>query len=265
MKKIVLLVLVIAALSVVLTACSGSATPSTAWADEETLEYQIINNLTKENKGNMKVVTVRNPFDKTLGGKEYSSADGKVTIDITLEGQSTVHTEILTTKYTVLATHKVYTDLVDTSKSYELNAYHSGKNYVYTLNGGEEKKLKTGSSGYTDSDYIYHYIRCYPLTSPPSSIKVADPINNEVLTVSCSAYASTDITVPYPDGSKQAACTGTAVSLSSAPKGKSITVCFTPDSADYYMNGWSISPSKKIPVEIIENDLTYKITAMSVK
>lgn len=263
MKKIILVVVLVAALAVILAGCNSSAAPSSAWADEETLEYNVLDTNSRENLGTMKVVTVRNPADKTLDGAEYN-ADGKVTIDIVTTRQI-VHIEMLTARYTVLATHKDYTDLTDAAGSYVLKAHHSGKNYFYTLNGGEEKKLKVGSTGYVDSEYIYHYIRCYPLNSPPSSIKVADPINHTVNTVACSAYASTKTAVPYPDGTKEAECTVVAISLSSAPVGKSISVAFTPDSTDFHMSGLSISPSKKMPVLIEENDVTYVISSMHVK
>ena len=38
---------------------------------------------------------------------------------------------------------------------------------------------------------------------------------------------------------------------------------FTPDETAYYMSGLSMFSSKKIPVKIIENDLTYVVTSMS--
>ena len=260
MKKIVLVVLLIGIMAVVLAGCSGSATPYSAWADEEVLEYKITNNLTGENVGTMTMTTVRNPSDKTLDGKEYASADGKVVIDLIKDGVCSVHTELLTLRYSVLATHKEYTDLADASKSYVLKAYHSGKNYFYSFNDGEEKKLKVGASGYADSEYIYHYIRCYTLSSPPSSVKVPDPLNDTVLTVSCSAYANWSFDVPYPTGTKNANCTVVAISLSSAPKGKPILAAFTPEGDA--MSELSQRDSMKMPAQIVENDLTYTVTSM---
>ena len=89
MKKILLiiaLVLVTVTVGVLFAGCSGSATPSAAWADEETLVYSITQTKTKESMGNMTVKTVRSPSDKSLNGKEYSSADGRVTIDVEKTG-----------------------------------------------------------------------------------------------------------------------------------------------------------------------------------
>lgn len=262
MKKIIVFILAIAAVFT-FTACSGSETPSMAWADMETLVYKVENTSTKEVLGEMKVVTERRPSDTTLDGHEYS-ADGKVTINVKTK-DAELNSVLLTTKFTVVASEKTYKNFNDESKNYTLVSNHSGKNYFYSLNGGEEKKLKTGNSGYTDSEYIYHYIRSYPLSSPPSSVKVAYPLENRVVKVSCTAYAAEKVNVPYPDGVKEVECTVVAVSLSDSPKGKSILVSFTPDSKDYYVEGRSISPSRKLPVKIMENDIMYTLTSVEVR
>lgn len=268
MKKLLLtiaIVLVAVSVGLLTAGCSNSISPSPSWADEENLTYAIQDTTTHENKGVMTVKTVRSPVNKTLNGKEYASADGKVTIDVEMTGEYTVHTEFLTSKYTVLALQKTYTDLTDASKNYVLNAKH-GDGYYYYDKNGQTGEIKVGSS-YTDSEYLYHYIRSYPLTSPPSGFSIADPTDGSAKKIVCSAVTVSDntVTVPYPSSNKEVACKVIRISLSDKPHGASILAYFTPDETAYYMSGLSMFSSKKIPVKIIENDLTYVVTAMSVK
>ena len=267
MKKLLLtiaLVLVVTTVGVLVAGCSNSISPAPAWANRETLTYAIENTTTHEAKGVMTVTTVRDPADKTLNGKEYASADGRVTIDVEMTGEYTVHTEFLTSRYTVLAIEKTYTDLADAAKNYVLNAKHADGYYYYDKNG-RSGELKVGSS-YTDSEYIYHYIRSYPLSNPPSGFTIADPNDGTAKKIVCSAVGTVELdAVPFPTESKKVACKVIQISLSDKPQGASILAYFVPDDAAYYLTGLSISPSKKMPVKIIENDLTYTITAMSVK
>ena len=266
MKKFLLtiaLVVVVVTVSLLAVGCSNSVSPSPSWADEENLTYAVTDTTTGENKGVLTVRTVRSPADKSLNGKEYSSADGKVYMDLELTGRCTVHTEFLTSRYTVVALRKTYTDLTDGSKSYVLAASH-GNGYYYFDKNGQKGEIKTGGS-FTDSEYLYHYIRSYPLSSPPSGFKIADPNDGSAKKISVSAYGTAKLTVPYPTGNKDVTCVVMNVALADKPQGASIRVFFTPDEKDYHLTGLSISPSKKIPVKIVENDLTYTVTAMSVK
>lgn len=263
MKKIIVTIALACMAVLLLAGCSGGETPAAAWADSETLVYTVTDTKSEATLGSMKMVTERNPSDKTLNGKEYT-ADGRVTIE---KKTDKVHSviQILMNRYSVVATYVQFTDLTDEKNNYVLESYHSGKNYFYSLNGGEQKKLKTGASGYTDSDFVYHYIRSYPLASPPSALKIADPFSDSVLGLSCTYIGTSKLNVPYPTGVKEVECSAIAVSLSEEPRGEAITVLYTPDSSDYYVQGLSISPSKKIPVKILEHDVTYTITSVEVR
>lgn len=263
MKKLIVVVIIIAVAMFTLTACSNTVTPAAAWADYETLTYDVLNAADNAKLGEMSIVTERSPGDMTLNGKEYS-ADGRVTFTVkTADVEMT--SIMLFTRYSVNAAYKTYNDLKNTQNSYTLESRHDGKYYYYSLNGAEEKRLKTGTIGFTDSEFLYHYIRCYDPSSPPSAITVADPLSDSVIKLSCSAYGSSDVTVPFPDGTKNVTCTAISVSPSQAPKGKSIKVFITPDSSEYHVSGLSISLSKKIPVRIQEDDIVYSLTAIAVR
>lgn len=270
MKKIIAIIILLCTAVFALAACSGGETPAAAWADSETLVYEITDKNTAAVLGDMTVVTERSPSDKTLGGQEYSAADGRMSVEIKLKDGKEITTVMLMTKYSVLATSKTYKDSADASESYVLNSRHSGKYYYYSYDGGEEKRIKTGAANYTDSEFLYHYIRSYPLTSPPSSLKIADPATDSVINLTCMTYGNNVVSVPFPssDGKidvKEVNCMAVAVSLADAPKGKAISVWYTPDSKEYYVEGISISPSKKIPVKIEENDVVYTISSITVR
>ncbi|NCA91631.1 hypothetical protein EOM82_00035 [bacterium] len=260
MKKILILILVAATLVFVLTGCNTAASPTMAWADAEVLKYDITDSASKEKLGTMTITTQRTTLDNTLSGNTYSS-NTKTSIEIETNAVKS-NTVILSNAYTALALSKTYEDKLSADKNYTLEARQVGKNYVYSLNGEAEKKIKTGS-GYTFSEFVYQYIRCYPASSAPSSIKIADPLNGQVATVTAAnSGAEERLTVPYPDETKEINCSILTVSLSDSPVGKSIYVSFIPDKVEYEIQGLSMTPSKKIPAKIVENNLTYTLSYM---
>mgnify|MGYP004455087353 CR=1 FL=1 len=261
MKKILGVVTLAILVCAVLVGCSGGSTVAPAWADREELVYNVTDTKTGETLGTMTVVNERRPEDKTLNGKTYD-ADGRTTVDVRM-GEITVKTVFLTRQYEVIASQKTRTEGENVTVT---NTYHSGKYYYYSVNGGEEKKLKTGSTGYTDSEYIYNYIRCYDLSSTsPASVKIADAATGTVKTVTTQRVSVKKLAVPYPSGEKEVDCYAVAVALSDTPSGSAIYAWYTPDSADYNLSGRSISPSKKFPVKMVENNITYTLTSMNVK
>lgn len=261
MKKILGVVALAVMICAVLVGCSGGSTVAPAWADREELVYNVTDTNTGETLGTMTVVNERRPEDKTLNGKTYS-ADGKTTVTVAM-GETTINTVFLTSQYEVLASQKTRTEGENVTVT---NTYHSGKYYYYSVNGGEEKRLKTGTTGYTDSEYLYNYIRCYDLSSTsPASVKIADAATGTVKTVTTTRISVSTASVPYPAGEKEVDCYVVAVSLSDTPSGSAIYAWYTPDNDDYNLSGKSISPSKKFPVKIVENNITYTLASMSVR
>lgn len=260
MKKIIVLLICSLIFAGILAGCSGTETPYAAWADKETLTYSVAD-ASGADRGEMTVVTVRNPSDKTVGGQEYSSADGRTDITLTFDG-ITEKVTILMKKFSAVAYSSEKT-LADGSTE-TVTGYYSGKYFYYSENGGAEQKLKVGSSAYLPGEFLYNFVRCYPLESTPASMKIADIKEKRVATLTTTLYGRTTLTVPYPDGSKEVSCYAIAIGLAESPQGKPIYAFYTPDSADYNVSGLSISPSKKIPVKMIENDITYILTAIEV-
>lgn len=261
MKKILCVIVLAVIGCVVLAGCSSGTTVAPAWADEEVLTYTVKDTTTGETKGSMTVTNIRRPEDKELNGKTYSAADNKTIIEVTM-GEVATKSVFLTEQYTVLASQKTRTEGEQVTTT---SAYHSGKYYYYSVDGGEEKRIKTGSAAYADSEYIYSYIRCYELPTTPSAITIADAATGTTKTVTTTATGTKDLSVPYPAGEKMTQCTVVAISLSDTPQGSPIYAYYTPDEDDYTVRGKSINPSKKFPVKIIENNLTYELTSITVK
>ncbi len=261
MKKIIGAIILVALVGAVLAGCSSAPTVSPAWGDDEILTYKITDTKTGVTKGSMEIVTERRPEDKTLSGKEYESADGKTTVKVTTDGYSVTVT-FLTSQYTVLAEEKVITTAEGTKT---IVAYHSGKYAYYTVNGEEKDRLNVGSTGYTEAEYLYNYIRCFNQSATPTSIKIADYENGAVNTVSTAVVDAKEISVPYPSGAKMVKCNGVEITLNATPQGASIKAYYTPDDKDNTVGGSSIASSKKFPVVIIENDMTYVLESIVVK
>ncbi len=260
MKKLVVLIMVIAVFALVLTGCNSVASPTMAWADAEILSYDITDTSSKEKLGTMTITTLRTTTDNALNGRNYSS-NTKTIIDIETNAVKT-QSVVLSNAYTALAMSKTYEDKQNADNNYSLEARQVGKNYVYSINGQAEQKIKTGAKN-TFSEFIYQYIRCYPMSSAPASIAIANPLNNQVSTVSVvNSEAEERLTINYPEDTKEINCNILLIKLSDKPVGKGIYVSFIPDKAEYEIQGLSMTPSKKIPAKIVENNITYTLTYM---
>ncbi|MBO4538957.1 MAG: hypothetical protein J5781_01660, partial [Clostridia bacterium] len=249
MKKILLItVIVLASLAMVLSlsACNSrnaKITVEPCWADNETLVYSIYdaNNNVAPKVGTLTIELKANVGDdaKTLLYNEeersYPSANVRVRESLSRENEFQIETTILASDYTVLATNKVYTDLntADGNDSYTLQSYHDGNNYVYRVfyadgREGKSGKIKVGSSNYTDNEFLYYYVRCYKTDSVPSKTKIADPINNKAVEVSCSNGGTVTVQTEIQDTAKKihgtVSCNKVTISLTDTPKGSGINV-----------------------------------------
>lgn len=289
MRKL-LIVLVVAALAagaaLATASCSNKvAVPGAVWAQEEVAEYQII----RDNVviGAMVIRLERLPAggEVTLNatGETYSigsSAHGtRVTVtasDSANPEDVWLYAESIMDRFTSVASYrKANYDGV----SYELKAHFSGKYYYYTLNGGEEERIRVGNSGFLDREHMFTIVRCYDIEAGYSgSYKIADPFSGEAVKINVAASGEVAFANPVEvvnfDGTveKRATtlCTVVTFSRTETPQGKPITVLYSkadgleaegdPASSDA-AGGTS---SYRVPVQIIENDLTYnlvKITA----
>lgn len=262
----VALVILIAVSSIALSACNSKAQPGIAWAYKEILTYEVFDG--EVSVGSMVVVTERSnvgeTFSKDLNGSTYGEADSRTTITVDTNKVNVVSTA-LWNGYYVIAQSKVYTDKKDAANNYSLTSHQNKKNYVYSINGGTSKKVKIGSTNYCYSDFIYQYIRCYAAGSQPTSIKIADPFSDSAVTLAVNTGASATVNTSYTSTENvDVACQTMYFSLSDTPTGNAITVFYATDTDANNQPVPMGGISKRVPVKIIENNMSYILTNFAV-
>ncbi|MDD4315764.1 MAG: hypothetical protein PHC84_01235 [Clostridia bacterium] len=264
MKKIILLVVLLIAVFT-FTACSSPTPPGTSWADKEILVYDV--KIDGVIVGELTSTLEREPADKTIGGTPYASATSRLTVTFTgTNNGDTIEIQSLLADFAPLATYK---KVVSADKNYELTAVYNSKYYNYTLkqNGAETSDRIKAKAPYIDNDLLYTYLRCQSLASGINTVlNIPDAHSGTLQSLTAASQASETLTVPYPDGNKTVACYKVAITRNETPVGSSIFVYYTPDSAEYVIPGsiGSINDSVKIPVKIVENDVTYLIKSITV-
>lgn len=282
MKRIAIFILTV--LSVVCLCACGSQTTTAgqSWADNEELLYEIYDDIQNDGNesndvsvGDARFVTksITANEDKTdlpENIRSYaSSADAKVTTNITINDKYDINTVYYSKVYRVLASVRRYHDVTDNSKDYVLTSYHEGNYYHYTLSypnndkiPDKTGKLKVGSSGYTEHEFLYFYIRCYDVAALQASVKTVNPFTDSVYSLTCQSVADTSVTTKSSLGS--VVCHTVNINNSDSPIGKGITVHYLPNKSPYNSYGeGSIIKTKKIPTKIIENNLTYTLKSFS--
>ena len=273
-KAIIVAVCVVVAISALLfSACTGGGvTVDQAWASNESLSYSMYDS--EVNGGTTKVGSVNMVTTTNLTADEkgaYPKADTKVTVSLTRDGVCTLDTTFYTRVQNVISLKRTYVDLQNCENDYVLNARHDGKNYVYdiTYPSASDKnasgKINVGNANYTDNEFIYFYIRCYDVASVPSSIKIADPFNNTAYEVGCT-YQSDSATVTVETdkfGTNVISANSVTVSRNENPVGSGLTVYYLPEKSDYSYGGLSLIKSVKLPVKIVENNISYVLNDFS--
>lgn len=264
MKKI-LFVIVILIVAFSFAACSSTPPPGTSWADKEILVYDVL--IDGVSVGELTSTLERDPTDKTIAGVEYSKATSRLTVNYTnaQNGQS-VEIKSLMNDFAPLATYKKVTS---SDKNYELTARYDNKYYNYTLkqNGSESSDRIKVKAPFIDNDLLYTYLRCQNLDSGiNTSISIPDAHSGGLQSLNVASQAAETLTVPYPDGNKSISCKKIAISRNDSPVGKSIYIYYTPGSAEYTIAGsiGSMNDSSKIPVKIVESEMTYLIKTITV-
>lgn len=264
MKKatLIVFVVIVAVLGVILlTSCNNSTTTvKQRWADAESVSFNVY-------EGDLQVGNATFTTTTKLTDEEkqaVSGADTRVTVSSELNGtvtESVYYAHV----YNILTVRKTFTNPSDPTQNYILEGEHDGKNFVYSLtypnatDKNKSGKLNVGSSGYTDGEFLYMYVRCYETSALPSSIKVADPFHDEVITLS-TALRSSNATVKTDSSLHSVVCNEIAINRSGTPTGSGILAYYLPDSAGTYGSG-TIIKSSCFPVKIVENNLTYVLSA----
>ena len=263
MKKTAKFILIVAVILLgvfALTACNNSGpTVNQRWADAESISFSIYD----KNQSDREVGTATIATTTKLTQEEkdaVSGADTRVNISVTIDNvttESVYYSHI----YDVLTVKKVYTDADHPENNYDLTAKHSDKYYEYTLtypnatDKNKSGKLNVGTSGYTDGEFLYMYVRCHDTSALPSSIKVADPFTDEVTTLACSLVSSKS-PVNTQSSLGTVNCNEISIHRSSTPIGGDIRAYYLPLSEGTYGTG-TIIKSSCFPVKIVENNLTY--------
>ncbi|MFA6867021.1 MAG: hypothetical protein WCR54_05845 [Clostridia bacterium] len=264
-KKLILLVALILICSASLVACNSTPVPAAAWAGSEVLNYEVATT-SGEIIGSMVCETKRKQsatFSNLIDDVNYENADNSFKMHLDTN-KVEITTNILTKGYNTLAIKKVYVDKEDSENNYTVVAYHSGKYFYYTLNGEEQNRVKM-SSGYTDSEFLYNYLRCYQLSSLPTDIKILDPLTKTIIEVGATNTGLTKVfEIAYPNGNISIQCNEVEIALNSSPVGKPIKVYYTPDQDEYNLSSFSMDVSKNFPVMIIENEITYRLTSVTI-
>lgn len=292
MRKFTVVILVIAlACAVVLATagCSGDTDlPGRSWTQTEVLSYEIYKGNTLY--GAMVITAERlQKGDHVLNatGETHTVTSGaaggtRVTVMASnLAGECIMRSESILDGFTSLASYKT---VKDGDTEYTVKARYDGKNYHYSINGGAEKKIKENSS-FVDNELLYTIVRCYSVDSGSysASFNVSDPINGTIdaitattvktdvyyrgtthvnaenLPVTCVKTTDGDGKVTFVDSVK-------AVQIrfqrSEAPIGTPVYVTYAVSGnggLDVKGIGSQNLVSTHIPLEIVENDITYKL------
>lgn len=280
MRK-VLVVLVVAVLVVsaaLFTAsCGGNVdVPGTVWANKEVCEYGIYNsdNLPV---GALIIVTERlSAGEQTLnatGAKvniTSSSARGtRVTMKASdRDGNVWLESESILNGFTPAASYrKVSKD----GENYTVTATYDGKNYRYRLNDGEENKIRV-KSGFIDNELLYTVVRCYTIESAYSSeFTVVDPVAGTKEKITAATFGEGDYKDPVEvissgveaETKHSLSFTRLSFTRSDSPVGASMYADYTKiDGLKVLGEGSTGLYSVRIPVQIVENDLVYKLVSV---
>lgn len=280
MKKAALFILTVVLGAFMLTACADPVVPGSSWADKETLSYVAYATADTEKANPLFTMTtvmenlpkgsyaLSTSPDKTY---EMGSSARRYTVTATdKDGKEVLYSESLMDVFTSVASHKK----VDfNGKNYTYDTVLDGKYLNYTLTKGENTvtdSIKVGST-YIDNELIYAYVRTYSSAESNlnSSVSVVDVYNEQLVTLNLQTLSTGETTLKdyaaEPDRKVNAA--RVQISRKSTPVGYPIVVDFSVTGGDnpfIFRSETTNSVSKRIPLQIIENDIVYYLTSVSV-
>ena len=275
---IVLVVAVLVVSAALFTAsCGGNVdVPGTVWANKEVCEYGIYNS------DNLPVGALIIVTERLAEGEQTLNATGaKVNITsssargtrVTMkasdrDGNVWLESESILNGFTPVASYrKVSKD----GENYTVTATYDGKNYRYRINDGEEKKLRV-NSGFIDNELLYTVVRCYTIESSYSSeFTVVDPVAGTKEKITVATFGEGDYRDPVEVVSSGAEAetkhslsfTRLSFTRSASPVGASMYADYTKiDGLKVLGEGSTGLYSVRIPVQIVENDLVYKLVSV---
>ncbi len=274
MKKLFLIITIIVCLTLTLVGCSSTPVPGRAWANSELLTYDVIEN--EQVIGSMtiglEVLQGEQSFnigdDTTTKYNLGTGSSGKrLTQKVVIDGATVMESQALVKDWTTIASYKMVNYQC---RAYKVSTTYQDKyvSYTKTVNGGtaEQGDIKVGSSGYIDNEFIYTYVRAFSEldSSMSKSVTTIDYENMQQTTLSLQSITAN--VKPFNFEGKDRKCALMSVQHSSSPIGlETIVRYFTKDAYKNDNNGSSQYDSIRIPAEIIENNITYRIKTVEVK
>ncbi len=263
-----------------LTACADPIVPGSSWADKETLSYVAYSVTdTERTSPLMTLTTVMENLpkgtyslsaspDKTY---EMGSSARRYTVTATdMSGKRVMYSESLMNVFASVASHK---EVDFNGKNYSYDTELNGKYLNYTLNKDGNTitdSIKCGST-YIDNELLYAYVRTYPSAESKlnSSVSVVDVYNEQLVTLNLQTLSTGECTLKdyAADPGKVVTAASVQISRKSTPVGYPIRVEFSLSSGDgafVFDSETTNSTSKRIPLQIIENDIVYYLTSVSV-
>ena len=279
---VVMLVLTLAlSVGISLVACSSDVDqPGTKWTNQETLSYEIYDGETLV--GVLAVCTERLDVGTqtlNLTGETFnvdaSTKGTRVTMKaLFLDGSTFLESEAILNGFTTLASAKKITK---NGQDTFIKARYDGKRYYYSVNDGEEEKVKI-KTGFVDNELLYTVLRVYSIENDyTGSYTVMDNVAGEKTSLNIS---TSNADVRYTKGIKitsdgiaqadatNVKCVELNVQRSKAPIGTPIKVTYSVE-GDGGLKVWGKGSlglySTHIPVQIVENNLTYKLVSIDCK
>lgn len=295
MRKFLILMLVVilaVGAGVSLVACSGDVDlPGLKWTNEEVLTYEIYD-------GDVLVGALVVKTERVESGNQVLNMTGethkvsastikgaRVTMAASdLNGNVIMASESLLDGFTTLASAK---KVNYNGVEYTTKARYDGKRYFYSVNGGEEKKMKI-KAGFVDNELLYTTLRAYTLENNYSgTYTVVDGVAGEKVEMNVStsnpevryngtthnvAGASVTGIKVFSDGIESMAtnvkCVELNIQRAQAPVGTPVKVTYSVEGEgglSVLGKGSTGHRSTHVPVKIVENNMTYKLASIDCK
>ncbi len=287
-KFLILMLVVVLAISagVSLVACSGDVDlPGLKWTNEEVLTYEMYD-------GDVLVGALVVKTERVESGNQTLNMTGeshnvsastvkgaRVTMAASdLNGNVIMASESLLNGFTTLASAK---KVNYNGVEYTTKARYDGKRYFYSVNGGEEKKMKI-KQGFVDNELLYTVLRAYTLENNyTGTYTVVDNVAGEKVEMNISTSnpevryngaSNTGITI-LSDGiesplANNVKCVELNIQRASAPVGTPVKVTYSVEGEgglSVLGKGSAGHRSTHIPVKIVENNITYKLASIECK
>ena len=286
-KFLILMLVVVLAISVgiSLVACSGDVDlPGLKWTNEEVLMYEMYDGdvlvgalvVTTERveSGNQTLNMTgesHNVSASTVKGARVTMAASDLNNNVIMASES------LLNGFTTLASAK---KVNYNGVEYFTKARYDGKRYFYSVNGGEEKKMKI-KQGFVDNELLYTVLRAYTLENNyTGTYTVVDNVAGEKVEMNISTsnpevlyngVANTGVKI-VSDGIESTQVNVKYVELNiqraSAPVGTPVKVTYSVEGEgglSVLGKGSAGHRSTHIPVKIVENNITYKLASIECK